>query len=48
MTNTSAFREWMENVQSHMETVLAAALPDSKHTPHRLHEAMAYAVLGGG
>lgn len=48
MTNASAFREWMENVQSHMETVLAEALPSSKHTPHRLHEAMAYAVLGGG
>lgn len=31
-----------------METVLAEALPDAGHGPKRLHDAMRYAVLGGG
>lgn len=31
-----------------MESVLAEALPPSGHEPKRLHEAMRYAVLGGG
>lgn len=31
-----------------METVLAEALPDASYAPRRLHDAMRYAVLGGG
>ncbi len=31
-----------------METVLAAALPPAEIAPQRLHQAMRYAVLGGG
>jgi len=39
---------WMQASQERIEGVLAAVLPDSAIAPARLHEAMQYAVLGGG
>lgn len=44
----SEFTAWMNARQARMETVLDDALPDSVHGPKRLHDAMRYAVLGGG
>ena len=38
----------MQDCQSHMETVLGALLPRPAIAPARLHEAMRYAVVGGG
>ncbi|AYH42419.1 polyprenyl synthetase family protein [Azoarcus sp. DN11] len=38
----------MEDIQSRSEAALAAILPDASIAPQRLHEAMRYAVLGGG
>jgi len=43
-----AFREWMAAVQSRMETALARLLPAADALPTKLHDAMRYAVLGGG
>ena len=43
-----AFREWMAAVQSRMETTLARLLPAADALPAKLHDAMRYAVLGGG
>ncbi len=42
------FSAWMQDVQSRMETCLAALLPPASVAPARLHDAMRYAVLGGG
>jgi farnesyl diphosphate synthase len=42
------FGAWMAQVQQGMETALSDALPLGDHHPVRLHEAMRYAVLGGG
>ncbi|MHB1144070.1 MAG: polyprenyl synthetase family protein [Thiobacillus sp.] len=42
------FAAWTQGCQARMERVLAAWLPPSKIAPQRLHEAMRYAVLGGG
>lgn len=39
---------WMEGVQSRVEAALERLLPASTIAPARLHEAMRYAVLGGG
>ncbi|HYP66768.1 MAG TPA: farnesyl diphosphate synthase [Thiobacillaceae bacterium] len=44
----SEFTAWTNARQARMETVLAEALPDAGHGPKRLHDAMRYAVLGGG
>lgn len=44
----SEFTAWMNACQGRMETVLAEVLPASGHEPRRLHDAMRYAVLGGG
>lgn len=38
----------MQDCQSRMETVLGALLPRAVIAPTRLHEAMRYAVVGGG
>lgn len=38
------FARW----QAHIEACLKACLPDPSLAPHRLHEAMRHAVLGGG
>ena len=43
-----AFTDWMAHVQQRTETALAGVLPDAVIAPRRLHEAMRYAVLGGG
>jgi farnesyl diphosphate synthase len=46
---TSAdFDQWMRERQTRVERVLEAALPAITVPPTRLHEAMHYAVLGGG
>ncbi len=42
------FTGWMQACQARMENVLADTLPPLDIAPQRLHEAMRYAVLGGG
>jgi farnesyl diphosphate synthase len=42
------FTRWCKTVQSQMETVLLSHLPATTLAPHKLHEAMQYAVLDGG
>lgn len=44
----SDFAIWMQACQARMEAVLAGCLPPARIAPQRLHEAMRYAVLGGG
>ncbi len=44
----SDFQAWMSDRQALVETALSAALPGAVHAPRRLHDAMRYAVLGGG
>ena len=42
------FPSWMAAVQQRMEVALARLLPPADALPARLHDAMRYAVLGGG
>ena len=42
------FSTWMSGIQSRTEAALEAALPSPEVAPARLHQAMRYAVLGGG
>ena len=42
------FTGWCKAVQSQMEVALLSHLPATSLVPHTLHEAMQYAVLGGG
>ena len=42
------FRAWMAEVQTRVERALERALPAASQPPQRLHEAIRYAVLGGG
>jgi farnesyl diphosphate synthase len=42
------FGDWMAQVQSRMENVLAALLPTASGTSERLQQAMRYAALDGG
>jgi farnesyl diphosphate synthase len=42
------FTEWMRLVQARTESALDRILPAADIVPTRLHEAMRYAVLGGG
>jgi farnesyl diphosphate synthase len=44
----SDFQAWMSDRQARVETALSEALPGAVHAPQRLHDAMRYAVLGGG
>lgn len=44
----SDFLSWMRSHQERIERVLAGCLPEPGIAPRRLHEAMRYAVLGGG
>lgn len=46
--NTRSFSQWMSDIQQRTETALDHALPAAAIAPARLHEAMRYAVLGGG
>ena len=45
---TAAFDDWMKTVQAGSENDLSGFLPAATATPTRLHEAMRYALLGGG
>jgi farnesyl diphosphate synthase len=42
------FQAWMVGIQARVEAALARLLPAAHVAPPRLHEAMRYAVLGGG
>jgi len=42
------FEEWMRTVLARVEAALERYLPEPATEPARLHEAMRYAVLGGG
>ena len=42
------FSVWTQGCQARIEGVLATSLPPARIAPQRLHEAMRYAVLGGG
>lgn len=48
MTSTFDFAVWAQAKQQRIEHVLAMHLPETSVTPTTLHEAMRYAVLGGG
>ena len=49
MTTAKAdFGDWMGGVQAVVEAALGRVLPPAAQEPRRLHEAMRYAVLGGG
>ncbi|MVW71266.1 MULTISPECIES: polyprenyl synthetase family protein [unclassified Bordetella] len=43
-----AFTDWLQGRAQHVESVLDEYLPSVDTPPARLHEAMRYAVLGGG
>ncbi len=45
---TSDFAVWMGGVQDRVERALDRLLPPADQLPARLHDAMRYAVLGGG
>ncbi|MDB5803635.1 MAG: geranyl transferase [Betaproteobacteria bacterium] len=45
---TQEFSAWMGGIQARMETALGRQLPPQGALPARLHDAMRYAVLGGG
>ena len=47
MTQTN-FAAWMRDIQDRTETALGQWLPAPELAPQRLHQAMRYAVLGGG
>ncbi len=42
------FEAWVRACQDRFEALASARLPAADRTPRRLHEAMRYAVLGGG
>ena len=46
--STLPFSDWMAGTQARTEAALARFLPPADSLPHRLHEAMRYATLGGG
>ncbi|GAC1406032.1 MAG: (2E,6E)-farnesyl diphosphate synthase [Burkholderiaceae bacterium] len=48
MTTSTGFGEWTQSVQSAVESALHSLLGGPEAVPERLHEAMRYAVLGGG
>lgn len=47
-TTAADFRDWARNCQTRVELALQRLLPSHEIAPQRLHEAMRYAVLGGG
>lgn len=42
------FSSWALQIQARMETTLSSLLPAAEVAPERLHNAMRYAILGGG
>ncbi len=47
-TSEVLFVDWLQTRATHIESVLRQLMPDEEVVPGRLHEAMRYAVLGGG
>ncbi len=47
-TKNMDFSTWMQSIQQRTEQTLDRLLPASHLVPQRLHQAMRYAVLGGG
>src|SRR3990170_5499281 len=45
---SSDFATWMGGIQARVEAALGRMLPAPEIVPQRLHQAMRYAVLGGG
>jgi len=45
---TEDFPAWMGGIQTRMESAMGRQLPPADALPRRLHDAMRYAVLGGG
>lgn len=45
---TQDFSVWFDSRVRHVEDVLSQAMPDADTPPEMLHQAMRYAVLGGG
>ncbi|AKU22513.1 polyprenyl synthetase family protein [Massilia sp. MB5] len=45
---SAAFQDWMKTIQAGMEHDMSAYLPAASALPQKLHEAMRYALLGGG
>ena len=48
MSHLLDFQAWAAAGQSRIEAVLQKLLPAPEIAPQRLHQAMRYAVLGGG
>lgn len=48
VSNTQAFSSWLTQRVQHIEDVLDEVLPEAHTRPDVLHQAMRYAVLGGG
>jgi farnesyl diphosphate synthase len=48
MVAESALTNWLTERAQHIELVLESLLPSAEQVPARLHQAMRYAVLGGG
>jgi len=48
VSNSADFQSWVRTRQTRIESTLQSVLPASEVTPQRLHQAMRYAVLGGG
>ena len=48
MTADAPFDDWVKTVQAGSEEDLSGYLPPVTMVPHKLHEAMRYALLGGG
>lgn len=46
--SSAQFQQWRENALRRTEEALLRVLPGADQQPQRLHEAMRYAVLGGG
>ncbi len=47
-TTAADFRDWARHGQTRVELALQRLLPSNEIAPQRLHQAMRYAVLGGG
>ncbi|MGB9991467.1 polyprenyl synthetase family protein [Pseudoduganella rhizocola] len=45
---SASFNDWMKTIQAGMEADMSAYLPAAEVVPAKLHEAMRYALLGGG